>query len=216
MEISLKNIQVNEGMSLGGTCFKASIYIDGIRAGEASNRGNGGVTEYAGFDPRGWCLVMEAEEHCKGLPAVPLEGDQGDEAVPSEMSLARFLDAIVADHLRKKEVSQLKRKLGKAVKENLVVGIPEGKYRVWSIKTPIEKYISSDGGRAAFRKFINEKVLPDLKEGEVILNSNLTHEFVVFAGIDSEKIVPQDDMSVTKIEEMPKQSESGRGRKGAK
>jgi hypothetical protein len=42
MELTLKNVKVLESMSEETTCFSATIYIDGKRAGHAGNRGCGG------------------------------------------------------------------------------------------------------------------------------------------------------------------------------
>ena len=44
MEITSKNISHNERLSEETNCFSATIYIDGKKAGEASNHGHGGPT----------------------------------------------------------------------------------------------------------------------------------------------------------------------------
>ncbi len=44
MEIALKNISYSERLSEETNCFSATIYIDGKKAGEASNHGHGGPT----------------------------------------------------------------------------------------------------------------------------------------------------------------------------
>jgi hypothetical protein len=44
MELTLKNVKVHADMSEETTCFSASVYIDGKRAGTAKNRGHGGPT----------------------------------------------------------------------------------------------------------------------------------------------------------------------------
>lgn len=48
MKIELKNLKINERLSEETTCFSATVYVDGKRAFEASNRGHGGANEYHG------------------------------------------------------------------------------------------------------------------------------------------------------------------------
>lgn len=44
MEITLKNLKVAKFMSHETTCFQATIYVDGKKAGFAENEGQGGCT----------------------------------------------------------------------------------------------------------------------------------------------------------------------------
>lgn len=46
MKIELRKIQVNNRLSEETLCFSADIVIDGKVAGEATNRGHGGCTDY--------------------------------------------------------------------------------------------------------------------------------------------------------------------------
>lgn len=48
MEIELKNIRVYEGMSEETQCYQASLYVDGKKIGDVSNRGHGGCDEFHG------------------------------------------------------------------------------------------------------------------------------------------------------------------------
>ena len=68
MEIVLKDIRIDDRLSDDSTCFSATMYINGVRAGVARNDGNGGMTDYQPFDKRGKGLIREAEEYCRGLP----------------------------------------------------------------------------------------------------------------------------------------------------
>ena len=45
MELTLKSIKINSQLSEETTCFSATIYIDGKKAGLASNRGQGGPND---------------------------------------------------------------------------------------------------------------------------------------------------------------------------
>lgn len=46
MKIALKKLSVNHRLSEETTCFSADLWIDGKKAGYASNRGHGGQTDY--------------------------------------------------------------------------------------------------------------------------------------------------------------------------
>lgn len=46
MNITLKNVKFAEFASQETNCFEATVYIDGIRAGTASNEGYGGCNNY--------------------------------------------------------------------------------------------------------------------------------------------------------------------------
>lgn len=45
LTVELKNVKFFPTMSEETPCFQASVYIDGERIGEASNRGYGGMTD---------------------------------------------------------------------------------------------------------------------------------------------------------------------------
>jgi hypothetical protein len=51
--VTLKNIRQAAFASRGTLCFEASVYIDGKRAGEVSNDGNGGCNRYRPFSLEG-------------------------------------------------------------------------------------------------------------------------------------------------------------------
>ena len=66
-KIELKNVKVNRCMSEETYCFSASVWVDGIRAGEVSNRGNGGPHMYS---PSG--LEKQIDEYAKTLPDIDI------------------------------------------------------------------------------------------------------------------------------------------------
>lgn len=66
MKIELKNIKVMNSLSEETVCFSASIYVDGKKAGQASNRGHGGNTDYRFTDRE---LEKRFEEYAKSLPS---------------------------------------------------------------------------------------------------------------------------------------------------
>lgn len=64
MKIELKNIKYIEHMSEETNCFTASIYIDGKRAGDVSNRGQGASHDYHPRD-----LWQKLNDHAQTLPS---------------------------------------------------------------------------------------------------------------------------------------------------
>lgn len=68
MHIELKKLKINKQLSEETTCFSAEVWIDGKKAGLASNRGCGGPNEYW-FDDR--ALEQEFYTFCKSLPPLP-------------------------------------------------------------------------------------------------------------------------------------------------
>lgn len=48
MKIELKNIKVVESLSDETNCFTATVYVDGKKIGELSNRGHGGPDDFHG------------------------------------------------------------------------------------------------------------------------------------------------------------------------
>ena len=67
MKITLKNIKHIPRLSEETECFTASIYIDGIKKGDASNRGCGGCTD---IHPRE--LAESIHNYAKTLPPFTL------------------------------------------------------------------------------------------------------------------------------------------------
>jgi hypothetical protein len=64
MEIALKNVKIYAGMSEETIAFNASVYVDGTKVGDASNRGHGGANDIDVRDGEGrWnkALIQEME-----------------------------------------------------------------------------------------------------------------------------------------------------------
>ncbi len=92
MKIELKNVRIVKQMSEETTAFTASIWIDGKRVGEASNRGHGDPI-LALFDNRETGDRFRA--YCKTLPPVV------EEWGTLEMDGELFLAELVEQHAQK-------------------------------------------------------------------------------------------------------------------
>lgn len=191
MEIVLKNIKVNERLSEETTCFSATIYIDGVRAGEASNRGYGGITEYRGYDAQGMKLLLDAEEYCRKLPPRTYPGADDGKDLVLKLDLEGFIDDLVTEHLKKRDLESFVRKMEKAMLTGIVVGIPEKEFRVWKLKVPIAHFMADEKSGGQLRRLIEDKVVPSLKTGEMILNSNFSVDFIMGLKVGAERLVPR-------------------------
>lgn len=93
MNIELKSVKYAAFASEETACFRAVVFIDGVKAGEVSNDGHGGCDM---FSP--WSLADRLNEYAKTLPAEPL-GFKDDGGKPymhqpdAESLIGRALDA---------------------------------------------------------------------------------------------------------------------------
>jgi hypothetical protein len=179
MEITLKDIRFNAGLSDDSNAFSATLYINGKKVGKASDDGHGGETNYRATELGGWKLIREAEAWCKELPPLVYETTN----VP--MNLGLYIADIVFVHLQQKETDRIQRSIEKKMSNCILFGSPPHQLFWLKFKTPIET------GRQVLKKAIQERVLPELKVGQKILNTNFGPEFLKMLGIDPSKIVEQ-------------------------
>ena len=95
MEITLKNISHNERLSEETNCFSATIYIDGKKAGEASNHGHGGPTM---IHPRE--LEQKIDAYAKTLPPVEVAG------MTLEMDAELLIGDLLAAYLTRRDMQK--------------------------------------------------------------------------------------------------------------
>jgi hypothetical protein len=206
MDIQLKGLYVSEKMSEETTAFKANLYINNIKAGYADNDGRGGMTFYHSEGEKGKRLIAEAEEWCKKLPPKVLDGFEGNDKYTLPMNLEHFIDDLVADHLDQKYKMQFQRKMEKVMANGILVGIPDKEYRAWSFKVPLAMVLQSPAGIKSVRKLIQEKIIPNMKEEEKFLNTNIPQSMYQAVGIDPNRIVERQKLDDQK-KAQPDQSE---------
>lgn len=191
MEIELRNIQVFERLSEETTAFAATIYIDGVRAGEAKNEGQGGNTFYQALNEKGRTLIREAEKYCESLPPRLVKGSEfGGKDFSVAMDFEGFIDNLVMNHLIAKDLAKFQRKMENAMQNGIVVGVPDSEFRVWKLKLPIAHFMSNDKSAQQLRRLVEDKVVPDLKTGEFILNNNFPVEFVMQLKVGADRVLP--------------------------
>lgn len=108
MKVELKNVKYIASMSEETHCFTATIYIDGVKAGEVSNRGQGGPN---GYSRNG----VEEKLNAYGKTLPPHISEYKDEQGKT-IEIPIDADIIIGDlmnaHLAEKE---LKRSLSKRI-----------------------------------------------------------------------------------------------------
>lgn len=122
IQITLASIKYMARLSEETDCFSATVMVDGKKAFEVSNRGNGGCNDYNPLKGQTYdnCReqVARLEAHCKTLP--PYKGRHGD--LPMDLDL--LIGGLLTDHLRAKDFD-------KAVK-SAIVFLHDGK--IWNFK----------------------------------------------------------------------------------
>ena len=95
MKIELKSVKHYESMSEETNCFQATIYIDGKRVGEASNRGYGDPINITPYE-----LHKTLDEYASALPPLDYEGMQIEQ--DAEIIIGNLLnDWLLSQDLKK-------------------------------------------------------------------------------------------------------------------
>ena len=150
--ITVKNVKIIQSMSEETLCFTATIYENGIKIGEASNRGYGGNTDIHLDDPRS--------------------------KTQSEYSaLEEKVDELVYEIDKQKQMEKTQKKLDRDCIKNICVGwINEfgASYYAQGFKgspTLAEVALKPNGLVAIQRMY--DRIKSELKGDDKILNTNL-------------------------------------------
>jgi len=206
MKIQLKNIQHSEALSEETNAFSASLYINDFKAGTASNRGHGGPTDYHALNVRGGQLIREAEEYCKTLPPEKFTVEGKEYTLDS--NLEGYIDNLLQKHLQQKDLQKFRAKLDKAIQQTIVFGIPDQSFSKLRLKFPVDMILAHPNGKNILTDILIRRVKPELKEGEVILNTNIPESILKNAGFKPEQYVTP---SETKPVKKTNQKKKGQG-----
>lgn len=121
MNIELKNVSIDKQLSEETICFAASVYVDGVKVGDASNRGQGGPTD-VWFSDEG--VEKKVQAYVATLPKGKLETGDG-KVIEYELGIDGLIDRLVAKEDEKREFRRwCKKKLVFRLK-----GDRDGEYR---------------------------------------------------------------------------------------
>lgn len=156
MNITLKNIQYNIRLSEETNCFSATIYVDGAKAGEARNNGQGGCTTIL---PR--TLEAQIDAYAATLPPQTITGDHEPMILPQ--TAESIIDNLVAEHMAERHFAQ-------TIKGKFLFTIP-GKIGIYAVKEPRAgaEMTISDAEKEKIRLSLKaEKVLNFLPKAEAL------------------------------------------------
>jgi hypothetical protein len=194
MNIQLKNVRVNERLSRESLAFSATLYINGQRVGILTNDGKGGETNYRALDTRGESLIKEAVKWVGSFPRRLGLDSQGDRELGAEQQkFGHHLEDMVTCWWNGKEAEKFQKRAEKAMETGIVFGVPGRAYRVMKYRYLISAMIQVEKGVKRLRLDIHGKVLPLLKEGEKILNTNIPRLVIRLLGVPAGKWVDQAD-----------------------
>lgn len=184
MNIELKNIKYYESFSEETLAFNANLYIKGKRAGIAKNDGRGGATYYMGDNKEGQELIRQAENYAKALPDKHYPKDEYIEAFSIPMNLEHFIDDLLNEYLRKKDLEKIQKKVAKDMEKGIVFGKPND--NAWIVQTfsvPLKDVLAHPRGAEIVSNSIAKSIFKELKYGVKILNTNIPESILKRAGL---------------------------------
>ena len=155
--VTIKNLKSFRGME--GLGFNADIYVNGVKSVFVMDGGNGGQFDYE---------VVKGQESNVQLikDYVKSISKRGDD---SDIELDMYIATKVDEYENLKLKAKNEKKMAKLMAEAIVFGNPDGNgYRFFNFKKPL-----SSVPAIIVQSYI-DKAKKSLKEGEVILNKNLT------------------------------------------
>jgi hypothetical protein len=190
MEIELKNIFVKDLEVNGIPPFRAHLYIDKINAALVGNDGDGDRTWYVPERADYQKLIAEAEQWC-------------EKSLTEPMNLELHINKMLFEHLKKIDLDRFHKDSIKEMRDGILFGVPDKQFRVMKYQISIEKLISFDKGLERLKADLHGKVLPVLRKGEKILNTNIPFETFMKLGIAPDLIVAQNKKQENKIDTPP-------------
>lgn len=196
MKIGLKNIHYSSQLSEETHAFTANLYINGIKAGVASNSGHGGNTDYHADSDKGRELIKQAEIYCKGLP--PQTFTMDDKQYSIGMNLEHYIDKLLEDHLQQKELQKFRRKIEKAMPNHVIYGVPDQSVTLQKLNMPMVTILNHPRGEAMLKNLLLTSIIPKMKEEEKILNTNIPEKILKSAGLKSHQYTPYQQKKTSK------------------
>jgi hypothetical protein len=192
MKVRLHKIYVSEELGIDSVAFHADLYINGTRVGTAENIGDGQATIYGGTTEESRRLIKEGEEWCKCLAPLTSRFILIDnKPISISMNLGLFIDNLIAEHVAELDKRRYQKKMELDMVDAVLFGSPEPeiRYRSHKLMVSIPTILTKDLGIMALQALIHEKILPDLKDGEKILNTNIPYDLLMKMEIPADKIM---------------------------
>lgn len=168
MKIELRDIHYRENLSLNPDPFDAQLYVNGQRACTVSDDGFGKYFRYSQFSPGGELLKKRAEVYC-------------------EQAIDVSLEYHLADLLRVYLQKELAQKIENITKDNVVYGRLDGAISILSGGKSIAEILKSPEEKRFLEYNISRNVLPYLKKGDIIFNTNIPEQLLKKAGLSPDQ-----------------------------
>jgi hypothetical protein len=171
MKLQVKKVKVNLDFSEETICFKADIYINGIKSCYASNEGHGGSTGVWCYDSVGKSLMIQAEKYLSEQQ--PIVHIYKDDSWEEKQTLTTFVDDFIDDYVKDMEHKKFSKKLNKDMERGIVVSNNNlESYSLVSWKGhKLSDILRRPDGELVLKNTINEYK----HKGYTIHNTNLPH-----------------------------------------
>lgn len=175
MKVELQKFRYNAAKSKQDWIyFSADIYIDGVKAGAASNDGRGGPTEIIAL-PGTESLIEQAEKHFEALPTKNITLPNG-RAFSVPQTLEGKIYDLALDIVNEKERIKYEERLSRDCLQHICVGT-DNKYSMYKLPYYV-MVLASDNtrlGKEGPEYLLNRlrQIKEEMKPGERILNDNI-------------------------------------------
>lgn len=177
MKIEIRNIKIASNLSEETIAFTADVFVNGEKTAYAKNDGQGGCTHYSAYENKR-TLLAEAEAYVKSLPSQ--KEMLGGEEIIIESNLEGFIDDVIYAKDNEREQKKFEKKIQKACETDIVWGKPNsGSFKSIGFKGKhkLADIGNSTQGQIAIKNLI-VRIKKEMKEGDVILNTNLPKEWI--------------------------------------
>lgn len=189
MDIELRNIKYSQFLSRETEAFTSNLYINNVHAGIAENEGHGGPTHYYHINDKGRELIKLAEAFCLELPAKVYPASKVMGVFALDMNLEHYIDDLLESHLQKKEQAKFDKKLNKTMEKAIMYGIPGESFQGIGYKSTITELLATEKGVELIKNTIAKDILKNLKDGNIVLNTNIPEVILKDAGLKRDQYV---------------------------
>ncbi|MET7000721.1 hypothetical protein [Chitinophaga defluvii] len=186
MKIELKSIDYNKSLSESAYAFAAKIYIDGKYIADVSNRGRDMVNTIEPIKPESVAVLKQAEKFCASHYG---QRQPAEQDLTAYLYLEQYVDALMLEHLNRKNDQKMDKEIKIRMLNGLVYGNKEGTCEIIRFKYSMQEILASSNGPEVLLQKLREEVLPELKKGDKLLNTNVPEALILQAGFKPDQYV---------------------------
>lgn len=183
--------------------FTARLYINDIHVAYIKNEGRDIVNQVDCICAKERQIVKEAEAYCLKLPPLTFELHGKHHSI--DMTLSKYIDEVVTAHLINQAEKKFEAKIAKSMKTGIVVGIPGDNTSLsyLDLKAPIDKILTLPGGPERIKVCIIMEILPALKDGLKIINTNIPEDILKDSGLKEGQYLPPESSAHSQKKQQP-------------